>query len=191
MSSRLTFTPSKLFLIAIAVLGLGLGGDAQTSFTWATKASNPLVRFEAIGGAAAGKLYQFAGYYTCCTQILATSQCDAYDPVTDKWYSVASIPQPISHSGQVVDGDNPNNVTFWLAGGFLGNDPGPSTTEVWKYNVNNNTWSQGPPLPAPRGGGVLVKVGRELHYYGGAVRTNGVWQQDYGTHWALDLDGGS
>lgn len=190
MNSRVTFTP-KLLLAAFTILSFGLQSDAQNSFTWATKASNPLVRFEAIGGAAAGKLYQFAGYYTCCNQILATSECDAYDPAADKWYSLASIPQPISHSGQVADVDNPNNMTFWLAGGFLGDDPGDSTTEVWKYNINTNSWSQGPPLPAPRGGGVLVKLGRELHYYGGAVRTGGVWKQDYGTHWALDLDGGS
>ncbi|PZR77174.1 MAG: hypothetical protein DLM52_05080 [Chthoniobacterales bacterium] len=38
---------------------------------------------------------------------------------------------------------------------------------------------------------VLVKLGRELHYYGGTVRLNGIYQQDYGTHWALDLDGGA
>ena len=191
MNSRLISAAQKAVVAAAVAFAFALGGDAQTAFTWATKASNPLVRFEAIGGAAAGKLYQFAGYYTCCSQILATAECDAYDPVTDQWSSIASIPQPISHSGQVVDADDPSNMTFWLAGGFLGNDPGPSTTEVWKYSINNNTWSAGPPLPAPRGGGVLVKIGRELHYYGGSVRTNGVWRADYGTHWALDLDGGT
>ncbi|MBV9007863.1 MAG: hypothetical protein JO354_01685 [Verrucomicrobia bacterium] len=191
MKSPLSSTSSRLLFTAAAALLLVLGGDAQTPFTWATKASNPLVRFEAVGGAAAGRLYQFSGYYTCCAQILATPESHAYDPATDKWFSLANIPQPISHCGQVVDEDNPNDMTFWLAGGFLGNHPGPSTTEVWKYSINNNTWSQGPSLPAPRAGGVLVKYGRELHYYGGTVRVNGVYQADYGTHWALDLDGGT
>jgi len=191
VNSRFRSVASTLLLAAGVALAFSLGGDAQTSFTWATKSPNPLVRFEAIGGAAGGKLYEFAGYYTCCSKILATAECDTYDPATDQWTSIAPIPQPISHSGQVVDADDPSNMTFWLAGGFLGNDPGPSTTEVWKYSINNNTWTAGPPLPAPRGGGVLVKIGRELHYYGGSIRTNGVWQADYGTHWALDLDGGT
>jgi hypothetical protein len=61
---------------------------------------------------------------------------------------------------------------------------------VWKYNVKKNTWAAGPPLPAPRGGGVLVKLGSELHYFGGCTRAKGVYLMDYGTHWALDLNGG-
>jgi N-acetylneuraminic acid mutarotase len=191
MKPRLRKPSSKLVLVSAAALAFVFGGDAQTPFTWATKSPNPLVRFEAVGGAAGGKLYQFSGYYTCCAKILATPECDAYDPATDKWSSLANIPQPISHSGQVVDEDNAAHPIFWLAGGFLGDHPGPSTTEVWKYDIVNNSWSSGPPLPAPRAGGVLVKFGRELHYYGGTVRVNGVYQKDYGTHWALDLDGGT
>jgi N-acetylneuraminic acid mutarotase len=141
-----------------------------------------------VGGAAAGKLYEFSGYYTLGTNILATAECDAYDPVTNTWQRIADIPQPISHSGQIADEDNSNDPIFWLAGGFLGNHPGPSTTEVWKYSIINNTWTSGPPLPDQRGGGALVKLGRELHYFGGVIRQNGVYVQDYGTHWAFNLD---
>lgn len=36
-----------------------------------------------------------------------------------------------------------------------------------------------------------MRLGRELHYFGGVIRKNGVYLQDYGTHWALDLDGGT
>ena len=138
---------------------------------WSTKAYNPQVRFEAVGGAADGKLYQFSGFYTCCNTILATARCDAYDPATDVWTPLTSIPQAITHCGQVADTDNPNNEVFWLVGGFLGNHPGPTTDQVWKYNINFNTWSSGPSLPAPRAAGALVKLGRELHYFGGTIRT--------------------
>jgi hypothetical protein len=148
-----------------------------------------LQRFEAVGGVAAGKLYEFSGYYTLNSKgILATPECDAYDPVTNTWQRIADIPQPISHCGQVADEDNPNDPVFWLAGGFLGDHPGPSTTEVWKYDINNNTWTSGPPLPDQRGAGALVKLGRELHYFGGTIRQNGVYLADYGTHWAFNLD---
>jgi len=77
------------------------------------------------GGAAAGKLFQFSGYYTVGSKILATRECDAYDPATDKSSSIANIPQAISHCGQVVDADNATQPIFWLAGGFLGDHPRP------------------------------------------------------------------
>jgi len=163
------------------------GLSAATPFVWKTKAPCPLGRFEAMGGAAEGKLYQFSGFYN--TAIDATAECNAYDPVSNVWTRIADIPQAISHSGQVFDA---NTHTFWLAGGFLGNyQRAPSTTQVWKYNVKNNAWTAGPPLPAPRGGGALVKLGSELHYVGGSTRANGVYLKDYGTHWALDLNGGT
>jgi N-acetylneuraminic acid mutarotase len=171
-----------LFLLAVSSL------SATDPFAWIARSACPLQRFEAVGGAAAGKLYEFSGYYTLGTNILATAECDAYDPVTNTWQRIADIPQPISHSGQIADEDNPNDPIFWLAGGFLGNHPGPSTTEVWKYSIINNTWTSGPPLPDQRGGGALVKLGRELHYFGGVIRQNGVYVQDYGTHWAFNLD---
>ena len=156
---------------------------------WATMSRNPLVRFEAVGGAAGNKLYQFSGFYTCCSSILATTECDAYDPATDTWTSLASIPQAVTHCGQVADMDNPNNQIFWLVGGFLGNHPGPTTNEVWKYSITHNTWTSGPRLPALRAAGALVKLGRELHYFGGTIRNGSTWV-DYGTHWAFDLDTG-
>ena len=179
--SRTTIT--VLFLLAVS-------GVSADPFVWTTKTPNSLVRFEAVGGAAGSKLYQFSGFYTLGPKILATTQCDAYEPATDIWASLPSIPQAVTHCGQVADMDNPNNQIFWLVGGFLGDHPGPTTNQVWKYNINNRTWAAGPPLPAPRAGGALVKLGRELHYFGGTIRTGSSWA-DYGTHWAFDLDSGT
>ena len=171
-----------LFLLAVSSV------SATDPFAWIARSACPLQRFEAVGGAAAGKLYEFSGYYTLGTNILATAECDAYDPVTNTWQRIADIPQTISHCGQIADEDNSNDPIFWLAGGFLGNHPGPSTTEVWKYSIINNTWTSGPPLPDQRGAGALVKLGRELHYFGGVIRQNGIYLQDYGTHWAFNMD---
>src|SRR4029077_3573005 len=176
---------------AIAILLLFTSSNllAGEPFAWIARTACPLQRFEAVGGAAAGKLYEFSGYYTLNSKgILATPECDAYDPVANTWQRLADIPQPISHCGQIADEDNPNQPVFWLAGGFLGDHPGPSTTEVWKYDINSNTWTSGPQLPDQRGAGALVKLGRELHYFGGVIRQNGVYMQDFGTHWAFNLD---
>jgi hypothetical protein len=97
---------------------------------WATMSRNPLVRFEGVGGAAGNKLYTFSGFYTCCSTILATTECDSYDPATDTWTPLASIPQAVTHCGQTPDMDDPSNQVFWLVGGFLGNHPGPTTDQV-------------------------------------------------------------
>src|SRR3984893_8394124 len=197
MSDRLKcFQNSRHSRATVAVLFLLAGSSlCADPFVWTTKTPNSLVRFEADGGAAGSKLYQFSGFYTCCgpqSPLLATTQCDAYDPATDIWTSLASIPQAVTHCGQVADTDNANNQIFWLVGGFVGNHPGPTTDQVWKYSITNNTWASGPPLPAPRAAGALVKLGRELHYFGGTIRTNnGSTWVDYGTHWAFDLDSGT
>src|SRR5438270_878894 len=179
---------SPLALVVLSLLATpSLFADP---LVWATTTRNPLVRFEGVGGAAGNKLYQFSGFYTCCSSILATTECDAYDPATDTWTSLASIPQAVTHCGQVPDMDDSSNQVFWLVGGFLGDHPGPTTNQVWKYSINFDTWSAGPSLPAPRAAGALVKLGRELHYLGGTIRNGSTWT-DYGTHWAFDLDGGT
>ena len=173
-----------LILLLVATRNL----FADDSFAWIGKSPCPLARFEAVGGAAAGRLYQFSGYYTLGQYIKATAECDAFDPATNSWQRLADIPQPISHCGQVVDDQNVSDQIFWLAGGFLGDHPGPSTNQVWKYSIKNDTWAAGPPLPDERGGGALTRLNRELHYFGGVIRHTGVYLQDYGTHWVLDLD---
>ena len=62
-------TIALLFLLAVSSLSAG-------PFVWETKTPNSLVRFEAVGGAAGSKLYQFSGFYTLGPKILATTHSD-------------------------------------------------------------------------------------------------------------------
>ncbi len=99
--------------IVCGVVALATSGvDAADSFEWSTKARCPLGRFEAMGGAAAGELYQFSGFNTV-DPILATTRCDAYNPASNTWRSITSIPQATTHAGQVPDTDQPANQTFF------------------------------------------------------------------------------
>ncbi len=149
--------PAVVVSVVLFVSGV-INVSAEDPFVWTLGAPCPLVRFEGGGGAAAGKLYQFSGFYRT-GPIKATVECDAYDPATDAWTRIADIPQAISHCGQVVDDDITDDQIFWLAGGLLGDYPGPSTQQVWKYSINNNVWSAGPPLPDQRGGRCTCQVG--------------------------------
>lgn len=155
-------------------------------FAWRTQAPAPQARFEAQGAAVNGKLYVLGGFYAS-SPIRATRRSDVYDPATNTWQRIADMPETITHAAQAVDGE-----TIYLVGGYVGDHPGPSTARVWKYNTRTNTWSAGPSLPAARGAGAAVRVGRNLHFFGGATRTAGTTDDtDRANHYVLALDGGT
>ncbi|TDE86182.1 NPCBM/NEW2 domain-containing protein [Deinococcus sp. S9] len=158
---------------------------AGTTITWKTAANSPLEVYEAQGADVNGRLYVFGGFFN---GLHATARAYAYDPATDRWSAVASMPEPLTHGAVAVDGQ-----TVYVAGGFVGDHPGPQTNHVWKYDTVRNTWSPAPSLPGARGGGALVRVGRELHFFGGTEREPGntqLYRRDSADHWVLNLDGG-
>ena len=159
-------------------------GPTPPLSVWTPAAPAPLARYEAQGVAVGGRLYVFGGFYTA--RIEATSRVDAYDIASDTWVRLADMPEAITHAGQAEDGE-----TIYLVGGFAGDHPGPSMDRVWKYHIPSNSWSPGPPLPAPRGAGVAVRLGRTLHFFGGTVREGSQYLYDSADHWTLDLDRGT
>ncbi len=157
---------------------------SATPFPWSQDTPLPLARHESAAASVGGKMYVFGGFYT--TSVQATSRVDAFDPVTHTWTRAADMPEALTHSGQAVDGQ-----TIWLVGGFVGDNPGPSTNRVWKYNTAANSWAAGPALPAPRAGGALVLLGRELHYFGGYGAGTAYTAADQNTHFVLSIDAGA
>ena len=154
--------------------------SAYVSFgtiTWKSGATSPITRAEAARAVVNNRMYVFGGYYNA--NIQATRRCDVYDPATNTWKRIADMPVAITHQGMVVDG-----TTVWLVGGYVGDHPGPGTTQVWKYDTLKNTWSRGPSLPDERGAGAAAIVDRKIYFYGGMEQTRTV---DMGTHWVLDL----
>jgi N-acetylneuraminic acid mutarotase len=151
----------------------------STTFSWMRGTDNPQARFEGQGAAVNGKLYVFGGFDFAGN---AVRRSDVYDPANDTWTRIADMPENITHCGQAVDGGK-----IYLAGGFVGTFPGPSIPFVRIYDTISNTWRNGPPLPADRGGGALVRLGRDLHYFGGATCPGTANFTDFGTHWVLQL----
>lgn len=179
----LLLSASLLMLFGIATARVTSITAATTLFTWNTVAPSPIERFESQGLMVSGKLYVFGGFYN--VDIKATTRSDVYDPGSNTWTQIADMPEPLTHAGQVADGN-----TIYIVGGYLGDSPGPSTDHVWKYDIVTNTWSPGPSLPALRGGGAAVRVGRSLHFIGGATR-DGITKAaiDHDDHYLLSLDG--
>ena len=159
-------------------------GTASNNLSWTTAASSPLGLTEAQGAVVGGKLYVFGGY-TSFSPVTITPRVSVYDPAANTWSNLPDAPTPLTHAGVAVDGD-----TVYVAGGYVGKAGGGQTfgtRAVWKYAPATSTWTPMPQLPASRGGGQLVRVGRVLHYFGGSDLN----RVDRAEHWQLALDGGT
>jgi len=155
---------------------------SPTRFAWQTRAASPIARYEAGGAQVGGKLYVFGGYVN--GRIESTARSDVYDPATNGWRRIADMPVQLTHSPAVVVG-----TEIWLVGGFVGNHPGPSTSDVWIYSTTANSWRRGPSLPLRRGAAAAAIVGRSIHIFGGVDRAAGSnVYVDEDDHWMLDLD---
>ena len=150
-----------------------------TTITWREVAPVSVGRSEGMGAVVNGKLYIFGGYVD--TTFKPTRRSDVYDPATNRWSQIADLPFGVSHVGTAVVG---NSVYF--AGGYPATATNQtfSTNRVWRYDTTTNQMIDLPNLPAPRGGGALVSLGRELHFFGGSDQ----FRTDAAQHWAIDLD---
>lgn len=164
------------------------GGDTPSNgpfpghtLTWTETVRSPVALYESQGLAAANLLYVFGGYYNA--QIHATDSSYAFNPATSQWTNLEPMPEKLTHAGQALyRGD------VYIAGGFIGDHPGPPTNHVWVYNIERNSWSAGPALPESLGGGALVELGGRLHFFGGTVRNGDDYLRDSARHWVLDLE---
>ncbi|MBB5362794.1 Kelch repeat-containing protein [Deinococcus humi] len=154
--------------------------------SWTALAPAPTTLYEGQGGTVGGKLYVFGGFdKNVNNRPIATRAASVYDPAADRWTRLGDIPNFVTHAGVAVDGQS-----VYLAGGFLGDHPGPETNAVWQYDVAGDTWTPLPGLPMGRGAGALVRLGRELHFFGGVDRdASGRYLSDHADHWVLNLDG--
>jgi N-acetylneuraminic acid mutarotase len=146
---------------------------------WKKGMSTPFARVESPTAVVDDKLYLFGGF---TEDLGASRELDVYDPANDSWSRKKDMPTGVTHLNPAVDGN-----TIWFAGGFKGKHPGPTTTEVWKYDIAADAWTSGPPLPEPRAGGGLVILDRALHYFGGFKPDRDTGSAD---HWSLSLEDG-
>lgn len=171
-----------LLLAAVSTLfGLGAAAEAtpqRVGCLWDRHANSPIRRFEAGTLPIDGQLYCFGGFFN--QAIDATARVDAYDPLTDTWSRKADMPSPTTHVAFAREGRN-----VWVLGGFIGDNPGVATDEVWIYDVDLDSFTAGPSMPRPIASGGAAVIGRNLHYFGGCEADRNTMTGD---HWLLDLD---
>lgn len=148
---------------------------------WQEVAPSPGGHIEGAAAVVQGRLYLISGFESYTNNILvAGNRVDVYDPTTNTWSLKNPAPMSFSHSQTAVDGQY-----IWIAGGFVGNNPGTATDQVWRYDTVSDTWASGPALPRLHASAALVTAGRTLHYIGGILDDR---QTDDNVHWALNLD---
>lgn len=146
---------------------------------WREFTRTDIGRYQNAQAAIGGTLYLIGGFWTVDTK--ATPRVDALDLTTGAWRRLRDMPVAMTHANAAVVGN-----TVWIVGGFEGDHPGPATTRVWRWDPHSDTWSAGPPLPAPRASGALVAVGSTLHYFGGYLPDRST---DSPNHWRLVAGG--
>lgn len=172
-----------LFLQANSVTAADLPAECYHTLTnWQRVTDAPAFHIEGATAIVDGKLFIFSGFAS--NALVPSNRTDVYDIATDTWETIAvpRSPTPFasSHIQAATDGQ-----FIWIAGGFLGPDPGTPTDETWRYDTVNDVWQAGPDLPALRASGALARHGRTLHYMGGLTTDRNIDQPD---HWTLDLD---
>jgi N-acetylneuraminic acid mutarotase len=181
MTFKLSTSPVYSLASKYSTLVTIADNDTAAALKWRSVAPNLQARSEAMGATVNGKLYTFGGYIDGSYR--PTARVDVYNPTTNQWTRLKDIPFPgITHSGTAVDGN-----FVYLAGGYPGHVGGPqtfSTTNVWKYDTVNDSWTMIQPLPSGRGAGALCRLNRTLYYVGGADSS----RADRAEAFSLDLD---
>jgi N-acetylneuraminic acid mutarotase len=173
----------------IAAAGLVLAGAMMFAppkrsspyFEWTRGKAAPQPRVESPVVAIGDTLCLFGGFAD--RKLHTSDMILCYDVAADRWSSRGRMPMPATHLNGAVVGRE-----IWFAAGFVGDHPGAAPAQVWRYDFDRGTWREGPPLPEPRGGGALVALGSELHYFGGFAADRDMSCPD---HWVLSLDGGA
>ncbi|MCB0029883.1 MAG: hypothetical protein KDE28_18340, partial [Anaerolineales bacterium] len=173
--ARFLFVTLLVFLLTILGGSLRIFAQGSSTFAWREVSPNPGRRFEGPALVINNRLVVFGGFDEALN---AQTRVDAYDPATDSWSSLSDMPVAVTHVLPVRDGN-----IIWFVGGFVGDDPGPATAAVWRYDIAGDSWSAGPALPAPRAGGTAAVANGELHYVGGFADRDDTRTE----HYVLDL----
>jgi N-acetylneuraminic acid mutarotase len=149
---------------------------------WSAGAVAPLPRWESETFTYNNEMYVFGGYID--RTLDATTECDVYNPATNMWSEVTTMPMgALTHAAVTVVGD-----TAYFAGGNIGSfgnsKSGVATNEVATYDMTTGQWGSITSLPAAVTSGGLVCINNTLISYGGINAASTV---DQSATWSLNL----
>ncbi len=138
---------------------LSLDGGTE----WVTKAPLPNPRNHLGATVLNGKIYSVGGQHGEHSSLVTQSDVHVYDPATNAWTQVASLPKARGHiaaSTFVMDG------RIIVAGGETSHTAG--IADVTAYDPASNTWTELTPLPAARISGVAGDINGTIYFATGS-----------------------
>jgi N-acetylneuraminic acid mutarotase len=133
--------------------------------TWATRANLPNPRNHLTGAVVDGKIYAIGGQHNEDENTGLQSDVHRFDPATNAWTKVASLPKARSHIVNVVrDGQ------IYVLGGT--NPGNTASSDVTVYSPDSNTWSKAPSLPGGRKTSVAGLINGIVYLSGGSQATS-------------------
>ncbi len=118
------------------------------------------VRQEHAVVALAGEIYVIGGFTP-----MVTGSVEAFNPATETWRAVASLPTPLHHANAASIDGRIYVAGFYLGGSFTSADP-----RVRAYDPAGDTWSERTAMPAgsERASACVAALDGKLYLFGGA-----------------------
>ena len=139
--------------VAILVASV-VAAQAQSNGVWYERTPMPIARQEFATAVLNGKLYVLAGILS---NIQSTAEVDVYDPETDIWSTIHSVPSPTNHNAAAVAAGK----LYHISGG---------TTYV--YKPTNDSWAQVATTNTAHGATPAVGVIDDKIYIAGGISTS-------------------
>lgn len=114
---------------------------------WVSKAPLPNPRNHFGYTVNNGQIYVIGGMHLTKNNFGNLSDVHAYNPLTNAWKKVASLPTPRSHTHTSTFGSNGKIITI---GGRTNGSSGPLLADVTEYNPKLDKWVELAPLPELR-----------------------------------------
>ena len=135
---------------------------ANLSAGWKTRASMPTPRNHLAYATVAGRVYAIGGQILNRESSGNQSVVHAYNPATNTWSSVASLPRPLGHvhAGAIVH-DGRIILTGGVSSGYV------TQTAILSYDPSSNTWNHVRDLPVPRKSANVMIHNRQIIVAGG------------------------
>ena len=131
--------------------------------TWAAVAPMPTARGMLAAGVVDSKLYAVGGAVMNNGGWTVLANVEVYDPATNTWAAVASMPTARKSLASAVVGGK----LYALGGSSFGCCPDNALATVEMYDTATNTWTTVAPMPTARYGLVAEVVGGKLYAAGG------------------------
>lgn len=148
----------RLTGIALAIVGPLVTPGIADGASWSTLAPLATARQEVAVAELGGLVYVIGGFDGTGT---VRSTVERYDPATDSWMTVASLPVVIHHATATAA-----NGKLYVIGGWS-DFFATALADVYEYDPGTDSWIAKTDMPTARGSPAAAEVGGMIYVVGG------------------------